>query len=147
MNNNFDEIVTGLINLSESKRMNNVNLKKMMGARLYTLDFCTVRVDAGRGVGKTTYIKNHAGILDLVIVPSRRLMLNEFAEVMNDLDIVSSDYFDFRRIGGRDYRGIYIDEPSLVVENSADRIISRVEDIIDILVNPSIEQTFVLLGR
>ena len=146
MNNNFDEIVTGLINLSESKRMNNVNLKKMMGARLYTLDFCTVRVDAGRGVGKTTYIKKHAGILDLVIVPTRRLILNQYGET-NDFDIVSGDRFDFRRTGGRDYRRIYIDEPSLVVENATGWIANSVDDIIEMFTSPSIEQTFVLLGR
>ena len=146
MNNNFDEIVAGLINISESKRINNANLKKMMGARAYTLDFCTVRVDAGRGVGKTTYIKNHAGAADLVIVPSKRLLYHQFGG-RNDFDIVSGDQFDFRRIIGKYYRRIYIDEPSLVVESATDWVIGRVEDIIEMLIDPLNEQTFVLLGR
>jgi len=66
--NEFQYLVDGLILLNKKNRMS--DLKKQSSSLNYLMSYCTVHVDIGRKIGKTSYIINNAKSTDLIIVPT-----------------------------------------------------------------------------
>lgn len=138
---NYNELVEELIDTNKQyRKMFGDNNKQFLSPVFYAVDFCTVAVDIGRGVGKTTFIKNHANKNDLVIVSNP--IAKKFSYGMNtEYKVITLDELDKSR--GRRYETIYIDEPTAVFKGEPNSKFQMYQ----VLADPMMEQTFVLLGK
>jgi hypothetical protein len=132
---NYNELIEGLIDINKQyRKMFGENKNQYYSPLNYAREFCTVAVDIGRGVGKTYFIKNHATKGDLVIAPNF-FLLKGYGEEMPEFDVITFNNLDKLK-GRKPYNTIYVDEPKFV----------DMREVYELLVNPTIEQTFVLLG-
>ena len=108
----FKALVDSAIELMDNNSKRNERFRETMHPQQWLYEFRTVRLDVGRGVGKTQYILDH--VLqpgELVIVPSLR-----FARVCGyDKAGVKTVHCDDYGLGRqahsfRDIKRIYIDE-------------------------------------
>jgi hypothetical protein len=140
MEQTFDEIVSALIDLNKKYREAFKDYKPTLSPIDYAKHYCTVSCDMGRGVGKTKYITSHATKEDLVITFSYK-----FKHIMYganpEYDVITiAEIFMIK--GKNSYNTIYIDEPALTFRDGY-----HLEDVYREFVDPTKEQTFVLLGR
>ena len=108
--NKFHDLVEELIQLNHEHR-------KMYFNRTYPLitffkEFCIVKIDCGRQIGKTEYIRSHATNEDLIIVPHGRDQSGyNYDATYDKLNIIRmKDVFQTTLIADRRYNTIYVDE-------------------------------------
>ena len=104
----------------------------------YLKEFCTVHLDIGRQVGKTTFITKHANENDAVVT---------FLNWRNDKGIkVFSSSEDIARLRSKkehSYKNIFIDEPDFVF-----RRVAEYSEILEAFASKDYKnQTFILLGE
>lgn len=64
----FHILIDYAITLNKEHRTNQ-KINKVMKLPDYALEYCTVKIDVGRNIGKTEYIKRHADNKSCIIVP------------------------------------------------------------------------------
>lgn len=111
----------------------------------YWTEFCTIRVSAGRRIGKTSLIGIYASERDLVIVRDRRAMLTmevgrgprvkTIEAVMNGPEVRNPDLGPYRRI--------WIDDITEIWNRSHDGIRDRIYRLFG---HPETFQTWIFLG-
>ena len=132
----LDAILT--LAIKENKRIRDLNYSAFhsLPHSQYLKQFCTIHIDIGRGVGKTTYITENATTNDLVIVHSRNAGCDIFKkrtylggilwgiDGMNEVTLCNVNF-------------VYVDEPSLLMID--------LDDVYHLFAvhNP----TFILLGK
>jgi hypothetical protein len=134
IHNILDEIV--------SINMKNRNGKEFLPLDNYISSFCTIRLNIGRQIGITTWIRNRAKEGDIIIVPRQEMINYSYRDVLNKRDVVTIDGLKQRTslYVGVDYNNIYIDVASYLSQEDIYNIIHN------LLPRPDIEQTFFLLG-
>jgi hypothetical protein len=136
--NDFYEILDNLIIFNKQYRPKDAKIA--LSPVHYLKEFCTVSVNPGRGVGKTSYILDRAKNGDLVIVPPFVRMAHLYAQIvpMNlGLYMLGTNTFRGERY---EYETIYVDEPNkCFVEMDFYEFLRRIAV-------PEIEQTIVCLG-
>ena len=136
----YSKLIDDLIEFNLNHREKYQGHKLCCSPVAYAMEFCTIRCDVGRQVGKTKYIKDRAGDGDLVIVANenmKHLFMNDMCGhpmVMTPRDIHHGPSNDIR------FSRIFIDEPRMVFKH-----ISQ-DELYTILCHGG-EQTFILLGR
>ena len=136
----FFDMVDGMVAYSHQRRLNNITpLVYSLSPVQYAMEFCTVKVDAGRRTGKTSYVKQRADEYSLVIVHNHNLTKGypDNIIVVSITDIAR--WHDMFR-GARKPRIIYIEESQMVF-----RTIPQ-HELYYRLVDEIYDQTFVLLG-
>lgn len=66
----FTVALEELIKLNWINRQRFKEYRKMHSCSQWSEEFCTVKIDNGRQVGKSTFVKNHYRLGDVVIVPN-----------------------------------------------------------------------------
>jgi len=128
--NDFFNVVDQLIELNKQNR--NTTAKKYLDEISYLKQYCTIIVDIGRNVGKTTYIRSRAKENDLIIVSSMFSIIGTKSH-----QEILYNQTSFRNNG---YETIYIDEPKrCFAELNFDEFLQRI-------VNSKLEQTIICLG-
>lgn len=109
----------------------------------FAREFCTVCVDVGRAVGKTTYIINNAEPWDLIIVHNEHMARHVECNQPMCCKVLTVDQMlhtnSWRGIGIAGFpRTIWIDDASRIAQRQIDKIYHT------LATHPS--QTFILLG-
>lgn len=100
-------------------------LQHVLGKVAFVREYQTVRIDIGRAVGKTRYVFQNAGPLDLVIVPtihhasisSRSVSL---PQIWTQSQVIRDEFFRGRYLTFRD---VYVDDcPKLDLAELCSRI-------------------------
>lgn len=140
LTHSFSETVDMMVAYSHQRRLNmTVHKVHSMSPVQYAMDFCTVKVDAGRRTGKTTYVKQRADEYSLVIVHNNNLTRGypENVIVVSITELVR--WHDMFR-GAKKPRTVYIEEPNMVFRQIPQ------PDLYYRLVAEIYDQTFILLG-
>jgi len=115
---NFDKAIDLLIKENKKHRNRFMKESKKISGILYLNSFCTVHCSAGRGIGKTNYIGNHATDKDIIILQDRAHVFY-FTKQFNGhrfFNVYSIDQVP-NILKGRRFQDIYIDEPQLCFKN------------------------------
>lgn len=137
----YNDLIESLIETNKQFRKHLQDESKYSVSPLfYALEFCTIAVDIGRGVGKTTFIKNHAKRGDLVVTYNFNTKRIHYG-MHTEYDVIAP--FELEKMKGKRYKNIYIDEPALVFEGDYEKKL----DFYRFIIYDYDEQTFVLLGR
>ena len=134
----FFDFVDNMVAYSHQRRMD-VHTVHSMSPVQYAMDFCTVKVDAGRRSGKTEYVKQRADEYDLVIVHNHNLTKGYPDHIIVVCITEIARWHDMFR-GAKKPRTIYIEEPNMVF-----RTIPQ-HELYYRLVDGIYDQTFILLG-
>lgn len=130
----FENLVTNLINLNKRHRINKI----LIPYESYLKEYCTVRVDIGRQIGKTHYIISNATKNDCIIVHNvatkRNIKIFTKAKVYTIKNI-------YNKIPGNIFKNIWIDEASWMDNN-----IKNLDFLYSLFANKSVEQTFIFFG-
>lgn len=143
----FAFAVSALINANEMRRDELQEQFRGMTPAAFVHEFCTVSVDCGRRLGKTTFIRNHAGPDD-VVVAGNRLMRDEISRGSASLAVLSPPFDDALRhhlLGRPAPSGrvrIWVDEPAML----SDRDYAVVVDAVTRHAIPALP-TVILLGQ
>ena len=135
----FFDMVDGMITYNERSRLPIAYMSHSMSPVQYAMDFCTVKVDAGRRTGKTEYVKQRADEWSLVIDPNNNLTKGYPDHIIVVSVTEIARWHDMFR-GARKPRTVYIEEPNMVF-----RTIPQ-PDLYYRLVDEIYDQTFILLG-
>jgi len=137
--NIFYRIMDDIINLNNINRCNNSSLC-ILPLEEYLKEYCTIKFNIGRQIGKTEYIKRKAKENDVIIILNNA-MRNYFRNVNSDLFTINqflNEKFDKR------YDSIWFDNFSF-----CSRYISKreyIEEVLYIKFAKDRKQTFILLG-
>jgi len=163
----YDYLLENLIDLNKENRVRWEKHKSMLPVFDYIYDYCMVKLDIGRCVGKTEFIKNHAKKNDIVFVVN-----SAQAEEINEKTratvhygkIKQGDILDWRKRSGyytlgnnrmeksrfiygdgpcnwpTRFENIYVDEPHLIFGD-----IPLLEELKPLLMD--VEQTIFVLGK
>jgi len=135
---NFTQILDDLIVLNKEHRAKYIEASKTMSSPKFAAQFCTVRCFAGRQIGSSTYINEHAKENDLIVVSKYEHKHNYFNNLNNKATILSYSELE-QKTAGKIFNNIYVNEPTFLFNVIEDHkfytLLAR---------NP--EQTFVLLG-
>jgi hypothetical protein len=143
-NVDFDMLTRFAIKVNQSNRERAERNHDLCSPLIWLQEYCTVKVDVGRGVGKTDFIVGNLTDKDVVLVFNRNMKniiqnrLNDGKEMRNVIDVKT---FSPYNMGLKSPEYIFIDEPSLVFNNV------RYEDIMRFFVDEKKYQTVVALGR
>jgi hypothetical protein len=143
-NVDFDTLTRFAIKVNQGNRERAERNRSLCSPLMWLQEYCTVRVDVGRGVGKTDSIARYLTDKDVVLVFNRNMKniiqnrLNNGKEMRNVIDVKT---FSPYNMGLSSPEYIFVDEPSLVF-NSV-----RYEDIMRFFVDDKKYQTVVMLGR
>lgn len=142
LTHSFSETVDMMVAYSHQRRMDMAaQVVHTMSPVQYAMDFCTVKVDAGRRTGKTTYVKQRADGHDLVIVHNNNNNLTKgYPDHIIVVSITEIARWNDMFRGARKPRTVYIEEPQMVF-----RTIPQ-PDLYYRLVDEIYDQTFILLG-
>ncbi len=136
----FFSVVDNMIAFNKQRRLDMVShLAHSMSPVQYAMDFCTVKVDAGRRSGKTSYVKQRADEWSLVIVHNEHLTKGYPDHIIVVSITEIARWHDMFR-GAKKPRTVYIEEPNMVF-----RTIPQ-PDLYYKLVDEIYDQTFILLG-
>jgi MinD-like ATPase involved in chromosome partitioning or flagellar assembly len=136
----YDELIDGLIKTNIKNRNRMKEFVESVSALIWAFSFCTILCDIGRGVGKTTYIKSHATLNDLIIVCNKNIarIYQKYGFTQNTYTIV--DFLDGKS-RGQIFENIYVDDANIVFEKTEDKIRFYQQCTTD-----GKEHTFILLG-
>lgn len=118
-----------------------------MPPAVFAREFCTVHLDVGRQVGKTTYIKERAVEGDVIISASMERKLNAYRGARADVFApyhLDNPHFLMSRRGRHRPSFIYVDEPDQVQRLCQGQSLRIVYDA---FASGQLDQTFVLLGH
>ena len=139
MSKEYDDVLKQLVDLNKQNRDDNRHNMEMFSPSEAVWEYGVVRLDIGRGVGKTTFIKNNATSKDLIITFNRESQ-KTFGET--PAKVIVSDVGEFLRAlhYAEVFETIYVDEPMLSF---------RQLDIRDALKTfiYNYDQTIVILGK
>lgn len=140
MDNKFNRLVDSLISYNKDLRdsLPHTHYTALSNVS-FTREFCTIRCNVGRRVGKSSYIERRAGINDLVIVPNQNLKKSGLATIITASEVKRIPKTYRGRIRPK-YVNIYVDEPRMCADYLS------IEEMYDILVCSKL-QTFILLGE
>lgn len=130
----FYKCVDSLVLLNKSNREYSKRQREHLSPLTYLLEFCTVRLDIGRNVGKTSYIFLRAN-------PEKDLIFSNERQFKSNRHIISP------RTGVVHYYNcipeiIYVDEPHLCFSSD-----DEFRQYMRYLASSHTEQTLVILGR
>lgn len=110
----YDVLLNDLMELNLTNRKL-YDFEKSFTPANYAEEFKTVRLDIGRRVGKSTYIKNNAHIGDIIIVPNYNLM-KYYRDIFHLWEIPKYTFNEIKHIIKSDFEyginKIYVDEAS-----------------------------------
>lgn len=140
----YQEVIQTLIKLNIRRRLevDPMETWSMMGGLNYLKQWATVRVDIGRAIGKTSFIKDNFTTDDVVFVPTERMQREAYRGCSNVL-VTKNAAYEQRLRSICAPKVIYFDEPRLIEESlgnreGLDRLYAHT------MSNPF--QTYVLLG-
>lgn len=113
----FEKLVDDAIAIVEANSADGNALSDSMGFLNYLREFRTVRIDLGRRVGKTKYVRDHAKRDDVIIVPTyglRDSCYRDFARAAWSAKVFP--VIDLERARGLQPNRIFIDEGRMVDE-------------------------------
>jgi hypothetical protein len=164
--NEVSDAIDNLIKLNMKIRKNlDPDIRMNISAGSFAVDFCTVRFNIGRRVGKTRYIEEHADDHSLTIVANhhiRRNLRNTKGMIFTAHEIDSGGLHiqnqtryldgdskfsgvDHYKSDGKifEFTRVYVDEPSFVFKDK-----NHMLDIYHIIcrLNRNTTPTFILLG-
>ena len=136
--NRFHVAIDELIELNKlNRKVNSIN-KNVLNYTHYLAEFCTVRVDVGRRIGKTEYVKdNYYPYTDILIVNNfnqKRYYPMDF--VVYTIDEVVEG---FVRKSHLKPENVWIDDAFLTEE--------ELKIVYNLFEDKNIEQTFIILGK
>jgi hypothetical protein len=143
-NVDFDTLIRFAIKVNQENRNRYERNRSLCSPLMWLQEYCTVRVDVGRGVGKTDSIARYLTEKDVMLVFNHNMKniiqnrLNDGKEMRNVIDVKTFSPYNME-LKSPEY--IFIDEPSLVFNNV------RYEDIMRFFVDEKKYQTVVDLGR
>ena len=104
----FDDAIKILILLNKKNRNTTQNLYSFSD---YAQEYCTVKCDVGRQIGKSTYIKTHADDKSLVVMNNRMIkhfsIKNRKFDLCSPSDLLNNSHY----LHKKKYETIYVDEP------------------------------------
>ncbi len=140
MRTTYEHLLEWLIELNKENRSKFEREALSIPLLDFVMEFGTVKLDIGRAVGKTQFIKNHATSNDLILTFGQKQAF-EFAKetrasVFSDFNVL----FEKLRGSTKSFETIYIDEPHLTFRNESMNLVLLK------LIN-NINQTIVILGK
>lgn len=135
----FESIVDQLVELNECNRLRFTDYKKSMHYNQWLCEFCTIKLNLGRAVGKSLYIKQNCQHNDVVIVPTVEMKKNYKNEIDRHVFTIQEVMRMYPDVAYR-YQPttIFVDECKLKSE-----IMYHVYTVFG---RPSLYQTFIVLG-
>jgi len=138
----FELMVLKAIMVSKMRRVLHEGYRKGMSPQQWAHQFCTVKIDIGRGTGKTKFITKHADQRSLVIVHSN--LMSEIIKRENTRPDIFGGYvleMQTSRVLSRlsAYDTVYVDETSKCFRN--------INILYDVLATDGKDRTFILLGN
>lgn len=137
----YDKLIDELIQLNISNRNRMKEYVKSVSAIMWASEFCTVSCDIGRGMGKTTYIRLHATLNDLIIVYNQSAAIELRQQYYFTKNTYTIQEFLDGKTRGRAFENVYVDNASIVLKNIEDKRKFYKQCILD-----NKEHTFILLG-
>lgn len=136
----FFTVVDNMVAYNERRRLDMAaHIGNSMSPVQYAMDFCTVKVDAGRRTGKTEYVKQRADEYSLVIVHNNNLTKGYPDHIIVVIITEIARWHHMFR-GARKPRSVFIEEPNMVFRTMPQ------PDLYYKLVDEIYDQTFILLG-
>lgn len=139
----FEDIITTLISINKSMRrvgMREPAFRQQLSWYAWAEEYCTVHIDVGRQMGKTSYIIKHADTRDLVITATFNMKQYIQSATLNPTVLCVSEIMRRAVQSLPLFEIIYIDEPAYVFG------LVKQRDLYQKLVKEQ-DQTFVLLGK
>lgn len=135
---NYPELVDAAIAANRANRTQHADAVRGLYLPQYLQEFATVRINIGRGVGKTKYTLDRVRPWDMVIVGNKRMADQQYRHLKNL--IVANGPWSLDRLRGRHLvpRTVYIDEPAMIAPRELAELY--------LLLAGHPDQTFVLLG-
>jgi len=130
----FADLVDKAIALNKANRKCGPS-SAMFSPIAYAKQMCTVKLDIGRAVGKSTYIADHATAKDIIIVPTLRHKSMMYL-YYKDKNVVAYTEILGYRTSKPPYVNIYVDEIAGI----------DLDFIYNTFVDSTIAQTFIILG-
>jgi hypothetical protein len=127
-----------------NKRNRTQDLKSMSSPLNYLMSFCTIHVDVGRRVGKTSYILDNANNNDLIIIPNPNFKNDRIYEWRENINLVTAsniENFTKEHFKNWDHKLIYVDEPRICYQ-----YISPIA-LFSWILDKKVEQTIIMLGE
>ncbi len=143
-NVDFDILTRFALRVNQENRKLYEWNRQIYGALLWLQEYCTIRVDVGRGVGKTEFIVVNLTDKDVVLVFNqnmKKLIQNRISSGRDMKNVINVQTFSPYNMNMNAPEYIFVDEPSLVFNNI------RYEDIMRFFVDEKKYQTVVMLGR
>jgi hypothetical protein len=140
MKSTYEHLLEWLIELNKENRKRFEREFLSVPLLDFVFEFGTVRVDIGRAVGKTQFIKDHATNNDLILTFGHQ-QASIFEKGTKSLVFSNIDeMFEKLRGTSKVFETIYIDEPRLTFRNNDMRLVLS-----KLIYNN--EQTIVVLGK
>lgn len=137
----FEHLVLAAVAENKENRRRFGDRYAGVNSTAYAMDFCTVRLDLGRGTGKTKYILNNVKPWDLVVVPTHQMRQHMLRPGVNAQLVTIGEY-----INDTHWRGQKLHTPRVIYIDDASRISRRELDELYMVVPKHPDQTFILLG-
>jgi hypothetical protein len=117
MKTTYEHLLEWLIELNKENRSNFEREALSIPLLDFVMEFGTVKLDIGRAVGKTQFIKNHATSNDLILTFGQKQAFEFAKETKAFVFSNINDLFEKLKGNSKIFETIYIDEPYLVFRN------------------------------
>lgn len=145
----FVSLLDGLVALNKANRKkfverNYSNIDYMVGKMFYFKEFCTIKLDIGRQVGKTEYIIRNFKNNHLIIVDNnltKRYILRRIGKELDEFQkVITIDDLKNITFGNRyNFNTIWVNDASYIMN-------SRNTDFLYAIYGNNKDQTFIFLG-
>jgi hypothetical protein len=136
----FFNILDNIVKLNKINRKSKKWIKNEIGLYSYFREYCTIKLDIGRQIGKTQWIKRRYKKEDIIVVSKEELKKKYIYDGFNRKNIVTAYKIKHGSCRGKKCNDIYVDDCSYMINK-----IINLNDLYIELGN-NIDQTFILLG-
>ena len=141
--NKFFSLLDNIIELNKEVREYRNDIKEIIGLNSYLKEYCTIKLEICRQIGKTEYIKRKCNKENDLIIVLKDVYRDEFEDYVYDKrDVISIRSFmnntSYYKI--KTYEKIWVDNFVFVSK------IMDMDFIYDVIGREDIEQTFIFLG-
>ena len=145
----YSELLDAAISVNKQNRAGKLTVRGIpdyhgMSRVQYASEFCTVKLDIGRGVGKTKYIADHARPWDVVVIPNTIWRRDGIFGHAADRNILIVTGEEVER--GDRWRGCHDQVPRTIYIDEVEGISPRQLDAVYYTFAHHPDQTFILLG-
>jgi hypothetical protein len=135
------ELIDVMIDMNQLLRSMNRVILAGIDPTQYAIQFCTVRLNVFRGIGKTQYIVDNVTAKDLIVVKDEQMKQLVVSRLNGkEFNILSASMIKNMGRFSQSFEKIYVDEPIMCFDSRS------MFEFYGKFVDGGIQQTFILLG-